>query len=171
TYTAEIGPLSPLVRRELARLVARYPQAAAWDYAFAEAVRANVRRLSYVEKVLEGQARRLANPTQGERNGTDRPYRGQNDRNRRDEAARPAPRRLRGGCQPGSAPTRTAGPGRGVDPRTFDPVAVVEGRQSFDWHAATEEQMRAVQRAAAAVEPLDYREVLGLSSRPGVECA
>ena len=45
-----------LVEGELRTLVAAYPDPSAWDTAFREAIRANVRRLSYVHQVLKRRA-------------------------------------------------------------------------------------------------------------------
>ena len=55
-YQLEVGPVTPLVDRELRRLAAQHPDPAAWDTAFGEAVRANVRQLRYVSRVLESRA-------------------------------------------------------------------------------------------------------------------
>lgn len=57
-FEAEIGPITPLVENELCELVKQYPDPEQWDAAFREAVRANVRKLSYVCAVLTGQAAR-----------------------------------------------------------------------------------------------------------------
>ena len=55
-YESEIGTVTPLVEGELRTLIAAYPDPSAWDTAFREAVRANVRRLSYVHQVLKRRA-------------------------------------------------------------------------------------------------------------------
>jgi hypothetical protein len=59
-YQAEIGSVTPLVDRELRRLVERYPDPAEWDEAFLEAMRANVPRLRYVVQVLAARKDRAA---------------------------------------------------------------------------------------------------------------
>jgi hypothetical protein len=56
-YESEIGLVTPLVDSELRRLASQHPEPAAWDTAFCEAVRANVRQLRYVGRVLEARAR------------------------------------------------------------------------------------------------------------------
>jgi hypothetical protein len=55
-YESEIGAVTPLIERELRTLTATYPEPSAWDTAFREAIRANVRRLSYVHQVLKRRA-------------------------------------------------------------------------------------------------------------------
>lgn len=51
-YESEIGAVTPLVEGELRTLIAAHPDPSEWDTAFREAIRANVRRLSYVHQVL-----------------------------------------------------------------------------------------------------------------------
>ena len=55
-YRTEIGLVTPLVDGELRRLAAEHPDPLTWDTAFLEAVRANVRQLRYVGRVLEARA-------------------------------------------------------------------------------------------------------------------
>jgi hypothetical protein len=55
-YESEIGRVSPLVDDELRHLVGHHPDPSAWDTAFREAVRANVRQLRYVGRVLDARA-------------------------------------------------------------------------------------------------------------------
>jgi hypothetical protein len=59
-YRSTIGPVTPVIRDELRALTARHADPSEWDIAFREAARANVLRLSYVQKVLEGRAARAA---------------------------------------------------------------------------------------------------------------
>jgi len=56
-YESEVGLVTPLVDGELRRLASQHPDPAAWDTAFREAIRANVRQLRYVARVLEARAR------------------------------------------------------------------------------------------------------------------
>jgi hypothetical protein len=59
-YASEIGLVTPLVDGELRRLSEQHPDPLAWDTAFREAVRANVRQLRYVRRVLDARARRTS---------------------------------------------------------------------------------------------------------------
>jgi hypothetical protein len=51
-YQAEIGQVSPTIEQKLAQLVRRHPHLQAWEYAFKEAATNNIRKLSYVESIL-----------------------------------------------------------------------------------------------------------------------
>jgi hypothetical protein len=55
-YESEIGAVTPLIEDELWTLIAAYPDPSEWDTAFREAIRTNVRRLSYVHQVLKRRA-------------------------------------------------------------------------------------------------------------------
>lgn len=55
-YESEIGAVTPLVEGELRTLIAAHPDPSEWDTAFREAIRANVRRLSYIHQILKRRA-------------------------------------------------------------------------------------------------------------------
>jgi hypothetical protein len=133
-YESEIGPLSPLIRRELAGLAAAHPDPAEWDAAFREAARANVRRISYVQKVLEARLARQAHS--------------------------PAACHLQPGTPSGGNRERTEKPSRNLSGGRQHRRAK-DGTRDINSHNCTGEELLAIQRAAAAVEPLDPAKVLG----------
>jgi len=89
-YQSEIGAVTPLVEGELRVLMATYPDPSAWDTAFREAIRANVRRLSYVHQVLKRRATGAsANLPPSGGNDVQRKSKSEQARRRRDRCYRP----------------------------------------------------------------------------------
>jgi hypothetical protein len=61
-YQAEIGPVSPTIGHKLAQLVRQHPHLQDWEYAFGEAATNNIRKLSYVESILDRLAGTASQP-------------------------------------------------------------------------------------------------------------
>jgi hypothetical protein len=88
-HEQEIGPLTPLVRAELERLVQHYPDLEPWQQAFRAAALANVRRLDYVVGVLKNRDK-AAIKNEGRNRHEQRKPNAKPHRRRRQQAARRA---------------------------------------------------------------------------------
>jgi hypothetical protein len=127
-YQEEIGPVTPIISRELQQLTATYPDPAEWDTAFREMSRANVPRLSYVESVLKRRASAANLPPGGKRariksksTGSPRPH-GDRDQPRSVRCFTPEP-----GDELYAAQQRAACPGEpsGAAVEPLDPLTVL----------------------------------------------
>jgi hypothetical protein len=139
-YQAEIGDVTPIIRRELEMLTMDYPSPAQWDTAFREMSRANVRRLSYVESVLK---RRASTACPSAVSGAHLPPSGgYRVRSRSSKTRATGQRAGRGGQRPRSARSFTPEPGD-------------------ELHAAQQRAACPGEPSGAAVQPLDPQAVLG----------